>query len=142
MVWGHQDLGHHLCCFPGPTFSVCPSPPIFRCTNVWDTPASWGVGYRHLCWVTGIFLVVGWLGGIKSASYSAMMLMSLSRTLNFVGFGVQLSSSRTDEGSKSPMLMPSLAQPVLFRCLAQAGAARGSENRPVINFPAAGGWWF
>ena len=40
--------------------------------------------------------------------------------------------------------MPSLAEPssVLFRCLAQAGAARGSENRPVINFPAAGGWWF
>lgn len=37
------------------------------------------------------------------------------------------------------MLMPSPVQPVLFRCLDQAGAARGSENRPVINFPAAGG---
>lgn len=48
-------------------------------------------------------------------------------------------SPRTGRGSKSPMPMPSPAQPVLFRCLAQAGAARGSENRPVINFPAAGG---
>lgn len=50
--------------------------------------------------------------------------------------GVQLSSPRAGQWGAGPHARPT--QSVLFRCLAQAGAARGSENGPVINFPAAG----
>ena len=62
-VWGavgrSQDLRHHLSCFPGSASSMCPVPPICRCLDVWDSLASWGVGQKHLCWVTDVLPVVG-----------------------------------------------------------------------------------
>ena len=38
-----------LHCVSGSTSSVCPSLPIFRCTDMWNAPAPWCVGQRHLC---------------------------------------------------------------------------------------------
>lgn len=79
-VWGavgrSRDLRHHLCCFPGSSSSMCPIPPICRCTDVWDSLASWGIGQKHLCWVTVVLPVIGWIGETKGASHAATMLMS------------------------------------------------------------------
>ena len=35
--------------FPGSVSSMCSSPPTFRCTDVWNSPASRCVGQRNIC---------------------------------------------------------------------------------------------
>ena len=51
-------------------------PPTFRRTDVWNSPASCGVGKRHLCWVVDVSLVVDWKEETKVAFHSAMSLTS------------------------------------------------------------------
>lgn len=52
-----RDPGHHIHCFP-----ILPllhsSPPTFRCTDGWISPASWWIGWRNLCQVIGALIVV------------------------------------------------------------------------------------
>ena len=55
-----------LHCVSGSTSSVCSSLPIFRCTDMWNAPAPWCVGQRHLCWVLDVLLVVAWRGETES----------------------------------------------------------------------------
>ena len=48
---GSQDCRYRLCCALDSTSSICSNLLIFRCTDVWMSPASWWVGQRNLCWV-------------------------------------------------------------------------------------------
>ena len=43
------DHRHHLLCSPSSASSMCSRPPTFRCTDVWNCPASWCVRQKNLC---------------------------------------------------------------------------------------------
>ena len=60
--WVHILLLHHLT--------------TFRCTDVWNSPASYCAAKRHLCWVVDALLVVDWREETKVTFYSAMFLTS------------------------------------------------------------------
>ena len=47
-VAGSRDYKHHLCFPLSSASSVCSSPPTFRCTNVWNSPAFQCVGQMNL----------------------------------------------------------------------------------------------
>ena len=63
---------------PSPASSVWLSPPTFKCTDLWNSPASWCAGQSHLCWVVDILLVADGRRETKGATHAIIMLTVVS----------------------------------------------------------------
>lgn len=70
-----QNRRHGFQCSPWLFCPSMPRPPTFNNTDG-KLLMSWCVGWRHLCWVADVFLVVDWKGEHKESISTAMMLMS------------------------------------------------------------------
>ena len=80
-----QDCRRYFQCSPGSASFMCPTPPTFRCTDVWNSLMSWCVGQKHLCLAVDVLLIVDWRGEIKRASHTTTMLMSHQKDCSCTG---------------------------------------------------------
>ena len=60
-VTGGRDCGHHLCCGPGSSSSLCSSPPTFRYTDMWifQRPECVGQSCSVELWMFNWLLIEG-----------------------------------------------------------------------------------
>ena len=78
-VWDGTHCSH---CPLSPTSSIYFSPPTFRCTDVWDSLASYCAGKKKPCSVTDVLLVGNWSRETKQVSHETVRLDNLYSFLN------------------------------------------------------------